>query len=322
MPKILLINNSETKDITQVVSKITWSGSLSEAARRLELSVVTSPTDYYLPKIDIQLGNMIKLIDDNENELFQGYVFFREKSYNNNEITVTAYDGLIYLLKSKGTYNIKNMTAEGLTEELCNEFNIPVGDIITTGIPQSRIFENTSIYDIIMTMYTNASKQNGKLYRVLINKGKLNVIEFGSIVSLKTINYLIDSKYGKSLEEMVNRVKIYDEHKNYIDTIESTDDISKYGILQDTYTKEQDKDMYIVANNMLKGIKQTGSIETLGDVNCITGTAVNIKDNYTGLVGTFWINSDSHIFENGQHKMSLELDFKAVMDEKQAGDTQ
>lgn len=320
MPKIFLINKTETKDITQVVSKITWSGSISEAARKSEISIVTSPTDYYLPKIDIQLGNLIKIIDDNENELFQGYVFFREKSYNSNEMTITAYDGLIYLLKSKGTYNIKNMTAEGITQKLCEEFNVPVNNIVNTGIPQSRIFENTSIYDIIMTMYTNASKQNGKLYRLSMQEGKLNVIEFGSIIATKTINYLIDSKYSESLENMINKVKIYDENKNYIDIVENSDDISNYGVLQEVYTKEKDKDMYIVAKNMLKGIEQTGSIETLGNVECITGNAVNIKDTYTGLVGTFWIKSDTHTWEGNQYKMSLELDFKAIMDEKNAGE--
>lgn len=62
-----------------------------------------------------------------------------------------------------------------------------------------------------------------------------------------------------------------------------------------------------------------------GNLDCIAGNAVEVQDKATGLNGIFWIDSDTHIWENGTHIMNLELNFKNLMDEKenaeQEGDT-
>ena len=311
--------NSSTTDITQLVSKATWSGSLTEAARKLELSIVASPTDKYLPKVAIECGDMLKMFDDSGNELFRGYVFLRDRSYSSNEISITAYDGLVYLLKSKGTYNVKKMTAEAMTAKLLNEFSIPAGALAKTGISQSRIFDGVSIYEIIMTLYSKAAKQNGKKYKAVMQAGSLSVIEFGAVYSATVLNQITDSSYGESLENMVNRVKVYDDKQKYIKTIENAANVKKYGLLQDTYNKEKDKDASTVAKSMLTSIEQTASVESLGDLSCTTGKAVKVSETYTGLTGIFWVNSDTHSFENAQHTMSLELSFKVMMDEKEAG---
>jgi len=75
---------------------------------------------------------------------------------------ITAYDGLIYLTKSKGTYNFKKMTAEAITKKVAGDFGISVGTLASTGIGQSFIADSQGIYDIIMQAYTGAAKQNGK----------------------------------------------------------------------------------------------------------------------------------------------------------------
>lgn len=42
-----------------------------------------------------------------------------------------------------------------------------------------------------------------------------------------------------------------------------------------------------------------------------------MQDGATGLSGIFWIDSDTHTWENGTHIMNLELNFKNIMDEKE-----
>ncbi|MGB9813536.1 MAG: XkdQ/YqbQ family protein [Thermovenabulum sp.] len=320
--KVILINSSGTKDITQLITKITWSGDYQQAARKLETNVAVSPTDYYLPKIYIALGNMLKLLTDDGIELFQGYVFYKEKSISNNEMRITAYDGLIYLLKSKGTYNFKKMTAEAITKKVADDFGIPVGTLANTGIVQSFIADGQTIYDIIMQAYTNASKQNGKKYMPIMQQGKLNVIEKGKSVAryvLSSDSNIEDATYTESIENMINRVKIYDENKNLIGTVENSEWIKLYGILQEVYVKEKDKNPQIVAKNMLKGVERTASLSgVLGNTDCITGMAVQVKESYTGLVGLFYIDTDTHTWQNGQYTMDLGLSFQNVMDEKEA----
>ena len=116
---------------------------------------------------------------------------------------------------------------------------------------------------------------------------------------------------------MVNRVKIYDDKHNQIGVIENADWVKDFGVLQDTYTKEKDKNPNTVAKNMLNGIERTASIEGLGNIECITGHAVKVKEPYTELSGLFYIDSDEHTFKDGQHVMSLELNWKNMMDAKE-----
>ena len=235
----------ETKDITQLISSIIWSGDYKQAARTLELSVVVSPHDYYLPKHYISLGDSIKLLDDNGKEIFQGYVFFKEKSITGTEMQVTVYDGLIYFLKSKGTYNFKNITAEEITKRICNDFNIKIGNLAETGVGITRIFDGEGIYQIIMTAYTKASKITGKKYMPKMIEGKLNIIEKGTTVADYTLGSntnIIDATYSESIENMINKVKIYDADGNYIGEVKNDEWIKKFGILQDIHKQDKGKE--------------------------------------------------------------------------------
>ena len=56
----------------------------------------------------------------------------------------------------------------------------------------------------------------------------------------------------------------------------------------------------------------------MGNLQCIAGNGVEVYDQTTGLSGLFWIDNDSHTWENGIHMMSLELNFQNVMDYKES----
>jgi hypothetical protein len=156
----------------------------------------------------------------------------------------------------------------------------------------------------------------------IMQQGKLNIIEKGKTVAsyvLSPDSNIQDAAYSESIENMINRVKIYDENKNLIGTVENADWIKLYGVLQDVYTKEADKDAQTVAKNMLKGVEQTASLSgILGCTDCVTGNAVQVKEPYTGLTGLFYIDTDTHTWQDGQYTMDLGLNFQNIMDEKEA----
>lgn len=307
------------KDISELVSSIIWSGDYSQAARSLEFNIVVSAHDEYLPKVTLKMGDLIKLIDKRDKELFQGYVFYKEKSISSNGMSITCYDGLIYLLKSKGTYNFKNMTPDAITKKVCQDFNIAIGSL-EAGAPLNRLFDAETIYNIIMTSYTIESNKLGKLFMPRMEKGKLNVIEKGSKVTkfvLDPKTTIIDSTYSESMEEAINRVKIYDENGKEMGEVR-LENIP--GILQDIYKKEKGQDAKSRAKGLLKDIEKTAEIEAIGDIECIAGNAVMIKETYTGLSGLFFIDSDEHEFSNGQHIMRLGLAFKNMMDNQEGGE--
>ena len=166
-------------------------------------------------------------------------------------------------------------------------------------------------------------KDGSFMYIPKMENGKLNVIEKGNTVAeyvLDGESNIIDSTYSESIENMISRVKIYDENGKQIGKVENADWIKKYGILQDVYKKEKGVNANTIAKSMLQGIEKTAEIEGLGNMQCITGNAVKIKEPYTGLTGLFYIDNDEHNFSNGQHTMRLGLAFKNIMDSQEGGE--
>lgn len=325
MVKVWLSQDNEQREITSYIRNITWRGSKSEASRRLELNLINSTLDSNIPDLYIKSGSILKLFEETGELLFKGYVFKNDRASQSSTVSVTAYDPLIYLLKSSGTYNIKNKTAEEIANMLCNDFEIPIGSFAKTGIKQSFLANRKVIYNILATAYTTASKKTGKKYMPRIRDGRLDVIEIGKLVDgfeISDDTNIIDSGYTESIENMVNRVRIYDEKNAQVGLVENAEWIKKYGVLQDIYIKQKGKkqkgkDAQLEAKALLKDMEKTINVEVLGNIQCITGRAVKVKDTATGLTGLFYIDSDTHTWSNGQYIMKLTLNFKNIMDEKE-----
>lgn len=211
--KVLLTNSSGTVDISQLVTGVVWSGDYSQAARKLDLTIAVSYTDKLLPSITIEAGNVIQAYE-NDTLFFTGFVFTKEKSHKSNEMSVTAFDGAIYLLKNEGAYNFKGMTAEQITKTVCKDFGIETGQVADTNIKQSFVSIGEPLYNIIIKAYTKAAEQNGKKYIALMMKGKLSIVERGTLAAdyvLQNDVNIINSTYSESIENMVNTVEIVNE---------------------------------------------------------------------------------------------------------------
>ena len=318
--KLILTNQSGEYDITQLITSMTWSGDISQVARKLEFGMVVSPSDSYIPKVYIGLGNRLRLYDNSGKELFRGTVFFKEKSYHGSEMKVTAYDNLIYLTKSKMSRNFKKMMPETITQQVCSMLGVTPGSLVSTGVPVDFIASAITGYDIIMSAYTRAAWKNGKAYFAIMQQGKLDVMEKGQNIvdgTLDSTVNIMDSNYSETIESMVNQFQITDENGNTLKYYSDDSLIKPYGMIQDVMQKEQGKDPVAAAKNSIKGVERKASLQCLGDASCIAGYGVKVKEAYTGLTGLFWIDSDSHTFQDGQHTMQLTLDFVNTMDAKE-----
>jgi hypothetical protein len=310
--------DKKTYDITEFVSTITWGGSASQAARTLEISVIYSPYDKNIKDPNIRLGDRLKLYDNSNRQLIDIMVYYRERNGEQGTITYSGYDGLNHLLKSNGTYHFKNTTAEKITRKICNDLQVSIGSIKATNVNIKKFYpDGMNHYDIIINAYRKAHKSNGKKYMVIMSGHKLNVIEKGEVIDDFYLDGSVNiksSSYTESLDSMINRVKIYNDKGKLIGEVKNDDWIKAYGVFQDVYTKEDGVNAKSAAEKILKGIDKTASVEAIGNVNCISGYGIKIKDAATKLTGVFWIENDTHTFENGTHMMSLELTFQNIMD--------
>lgn len=307
------------RDISEYISAMSWGGSRSEMARKLELKVVNAPLDHNVEKLTIALADPIYLFeDDGKTELFRGFITEREASSTTGTVTYVAYDILFYTLKSKATYNFSSKTAEAIAQMVCTDLEIPVGSLATTGISQKLIVQNKTIYEIIQEAYKQATEQNKKEYIIRAVKGKLCVELVGGIVceiELSEDSNVISSKYKESLNNMINKVRIYDGEGNPIGVVQNDADL-KYGIFQDTYTQEEGKDATTTAKSKFVGVEKTFTLECVNFNGAITGAGAIVRDSSTGLSGNVWIDADTHTWSNGVATMSLTVSIREMPTEE------
>ena len=305
------------------MGKITHSGSKDAVCFKLEIDMVASATDKNIPQVSIKPFGFVQFFSSDEviesaDELFRGYVFNNKLSPYSNIRQVVCYDGGYFLANSKAAYNFRQQTPEAVTEKVCTDHGVDVGELIP-GDPYDRIHDEDTLYDIIQTGYTILSHKTGEQYMQRMNKGKLEVVKKGDIVSEFMLTGKTDItglEYEEDATGVVNRVKVYDEQRNEVGMVELEGDYS--GILQDVYQSENGDQSG--AKGLLREVRQVISgFEAFGKPDCITGNAVVVHDEYTGLSGLFYIDAHTHTWENGTYMMTLDLAFENVMDQVEAG---
>lgn len=302
-------------DITPLLSTIRWSGDIRQAARKLEVELAFG-RDYYLPKHTVPLGSLLILKSDGK-ELLRGVVFDVSRDTGGSR-RITAYDHLIYLLKSTGTYKFRNMTADAIIRKLCSDFSIPIGTLPSTGVTLSKLFpRDATIYDMCVMALTETTKRNGKKYMLRMKEGKLHVIEKGQQVARWLITEgqnLSTASYSESLSDMKDRVIIVGDKDQVLARAEDAALIKQYGLLQELRREGNIKsgEAQTIARNVLKELGKVGrkaSITCLGIDDVEAGTAIEVKETLTGLSGTYYVDTDEHEVRGGQHTMSLKLNW-------------
>lgn len=323
--KLYALYNGIVQDLTNVVQSISNTGDKSQAARKIDLTFAYPIWDRNQPRPQVSPGTKVWMLLDGK-EIFRGVVWDRTIDSGSNALTFMAYDYLIYLIKSKVTFNFTNITPEVAAVKICAELGITPGNLATTGIKVSRLIAQKTGYEAIMQMYAQASKLNGKQYIPTMDGTKLNVIEKGALIANYTLrsqindltSNVLSTNYRDTMDGMVNKVKIYDDKNAYYGEVSNTSEINEYGLIQDNYVKEADKNPNTVAGGMLTGITQDVTIPALGNWDCRTGYAVNTEIFYISNLqkAVMFIDGDTHTWEpgTGKYTMSLNLSYKNAMD--------
>lgn len=321
-----IIHGGTVYDITQLAGAVKWGGDIRTAARRLEVSLAFG-LDYYLPKYDVPLGSLL-LLKSESGEVLRGVVFDRRKSTGGG-YSVIGFDHGIYLVNNRETYRFQQITPEAIIKKVCGDFNIPVGEIASTGVVLPKLIvreDSATLYDICLMALTEATKRNGKKYALRMREGKLQVIEKAK----QTVRWLItegqnliEAEYSENINDMKNRVIILGDKDQVLAKIEDADLIKQYGILQELRREGNIKtgEAQVMAQNLLKDlgrISREASLTCLGLDDVEAGTAIELKESLTGLVGTFYVDTDEHTVTNGQHTMSLKLNWTDEVATKEA----
>lgn len=318
------IKGGKIYNFTSLVTRLEWSGDYRTPCRTLDVSIVYAVNDDTLPRKDVLMNSTCCFYVDGV-ELFRGNCLDIEKTTSSNEMKLIFKDVGYMLSIGKRNYNVYHATPVEITKHIFKDFKKPLqyGYLAPATTKISKIFKEKTPYDIIMTAYTMHAEANKRkwLYMVDVKLDKINIVEKGAhYLNIEFVEgkNLIDSEYNQSLESLVNSVIVRDKNGKRLYQKVNNELLSLYNIYaNEVITKQDDEtitDKEIKAK--YKGIEKTCSITGFGDIYTRTGTKVNVRDSHTGLVGVFYVDSDTHTWEGGKHTIKLNLNFENVMDEK------
>lgn len=312
-----------TANITELCRSIVWRGDYRDAARTLSFSPVVSDENVNLPKAPVELGGSAQFWMESE-LLMDAYSLERVRDTLSTAIDVTAYDRGIYLTRNTKFMRVENNTPEAVTTELCKEYGIETGEIASTGVHLSRNFLGVNLYKIIMTLYTLATDETGKKYRIRFRGRKLEVVEMelsGESILLKPGCNLLNCTIKESVSKMINSVAIYDDEFKLMAVEEDSVAIALYGLMREAIKASAHDDPVAHAKQVLaeNGLQTTITLNALGNLKLITGNTVVVQEPITNTYGLFWIASDTHTWKNGVYLTKISLSLEAIMDSQTAG---
>lgn len=312
----------ERWDVTRRVEHLSWSGSIQQVSRQLEVALVT-PRDGSLPVPPCEVGSELRLWAGGQNR-FLGHVVTRQRDTDADVTTLTGLDRGRFLANNEGWYQFAGDTPEAAVRALCADFSIPVGRLASTGVAVRRKFPGVALSKIVDTLYTLAGEQTGRRYLARFSGlGALEVVEKPNAATLEISpkKNLQTLRIEEDISALSNAVAIYTDTGRLVRTVSDAESVALYGQFQHVLTQRDGEDALGEANAWLEdnGLAQTMTVECLGDPDLIAGNAVILRANRTGAAGLCWIDRDVHTWKNGQYFCRLSLNFRNLMHETQAG---
>lgn len=315
---LIIIKGEQGYDVTQLVEQIKWKGRKGSSARTLTAKLIDDDGYKHARSgIDVEQGHQC-LFSYNGTELFRGIIMSQTQS-NKKMLTFTAYDNGIYLANNKDTFTYENKTATEVFKDCCTRFGLPMGEVAncTYKIPELTKSKTTA-FDAIADALSLDFDATGIRHYVASEKGKLKlltrrenimqwVIEVGQNLSTYT--------YTRSIESIKTRVKMVSKEGTTLAEKSNTALEKKIGVFQEI-DKPDESLTTAQINDLINSIldekstpERTLNVEAIGIAEVISGIGVYIIIPELGLSRTFYVDEDTHVFEDNKHTMTLKLNY-------------
>jgi len=248
---ILLRPDGQRIDLQPFLRSLSWEENDGELAVRLEAEFHNQqlPDGKWLHQL-IPLGGQVFLYADwgnGQQEIFRGTVFAWDYQTDPlGHFTITAYDQLIYLMKSKDDRFYKaGQTAKAIIEDIAKAWGIPLGTVEGPDTALAKqVFRGDTLGDMIYSVLDQAKKRGAGKWIVRSKQGKINVIRPGqnSLVYRFAHDENVDSIQDRQdIEELVTRVKIIgaEDKEGKAPVVAQLDGRTEFGTLQEVVYQRQ-----------------------------------------------------------------------------------
>ena len=316
---LLTAPGAGTRDVTELVQTVSWSGSDKQTARELSASLAV-PRDGSVEPPALVEGASLTFRREGR-ALFTGPLVSATTGTDSSVVDLSALDNGRFLVGNEGWYQFKAGAPEAAAAAVCGDFGIPVASLAPGGATVSRKFPGEALDKIVRTMYALAAAQTGKRYLVrFTGEGALEVVEKPTSATL-TIKSTMGVTNTWDISKLQNSVAIRTDTGALVRRVEDGASIGLNGRLEHVIIQRSGEDAGAEAQAWLEdhGLQQSLTVETMGDPRLISGNAVILRDTGAGASGLFWIESDTHTWKNKQYFTKLKLNFRDLADTTNAG---
>lgn len=205
-------------ELTPFLRGLSWEENEGELAVRLEAELQNQQLvgGRWLHQA-VPLGGQVILLADwgaGQQEIFRGTVF--NWDYHTDplgHLTITAYDQLVYLAKSKDDrFYTAGQTARAIIQDIARAWNIPLGDVQGPATALAKqVFRGESLADMIFSVLDQAKQRGAGEWLVRSRQGRIDIIRTGA--NRPVYQFTADTNVSsvndrQDIEDLVTRVRI------------------------------------------------------------------------------------------------------------------
>ena len=319
MAAVLYVNSEDGTKCFQPVLQdgVSWATKRTGTPGKLTFKVIPDSI------LDFSEGSAVQFTD-NEDKIFFGFVFKRERS-KDGIISVTAYDQIRYL-KNKDTKIYTAKKAGQVVEMLAADLRLNLGEIEDTGyvIPK-RTQPNTTFLDMIEDALALTLQNTKELFVLYDDFGKLTLKNIANMkVGSGETFLMIDEETGRDFDyvtsiddQTYNKIKLSYENekagKREIYIAQSGENMNRWGVLQYFDTLKKGENGQAKADALLslynKKTRKLKINDCFGDNRVRAGSmvVVNLKLDDMSVQNFMVVEECTHTYKENEHTMDLTL---------------
>lgn len=325
---LIILKGEQGYDVTQLVEQVKWKGRKGSSSRTLAVTLIDDDGYKHARSgIDVEQGHQCIFSYDGT-ELFRGIIMAQTQSHQ-KKLQFTAYDNGIYLANNKDTFCYENKTASDVFRDCCARFGLPVGEVAKCSYKIPELTKSkTTAFDAIADALSLDFDATGIRHYVASSKGKLslltrreNILQWVIEVGQNITSY----SYSRSIEDIKTRVKMVSKEGTTVAEKSNAELEKKIGIFQEidqpdeSLTAAQVNDLIASIMEEKGTPERTLSVEAMGIAEVISGIGVYIIIPELGISRTFYVDEDTHTFEDNKHTMSLKLNYANDLAKEEKG---
>lgn len=325
---LIILKGEQGYDVTQLVEQVKWKGRKGSSSRTLSVTLIDDDGYKHARSgIDVEQGHQCIFSYDGV-ELFRGIIMSQTQS-NQKKLQFTAYDNGIYLANNKDTFCYENKTASDVFRDCCTRFGLPMGEVAKCSYKIPELTKSkTTAFDAIADALRLDFDATGIRHYVASSKGKLslltrreNILQWVIEVGQNITSY----SYSRSIEDIKTRVKMVSKEGTTVAEKSNAELEKKIGIFQEIDQPDESLTAAQV-NDLIESImeekgtpERTLSVEAMGIAEVISGIGVYIIIPELEISRTFYVDEDTHTFEDNKHTMSLKLNYANDLAKEEKG---